>query len=103
AVETISSAPLSGTATASSKGFEGPVAVEITAEDGKLVALIIGDDKFAETQGIGTQVLEDEFAAQFIGKTLPLAESDIDLITGATISSRAAFEAVNKAYDKLAQ
>ena len=94
-------APASGTAEASSKGYGGPVAASITVEDGVLTAVTFGSDSFAETEGLGTKVLEEDFAAQFIGKALPLAEGDVDVIAGATVSSEAAISAVNKAYEKL--
>ncbi|MDL2319231.1 FMN-binding protein, partial [Eubacteriales bacterium OttesenSCG-928-A19] len=91
------------TETASRKGFEGPVAAAITIDPDshELLRVEFGDDQWAETDGIGSRVLDDAFWQQFIGKTLPLAEDDIDLISGATVSSQAAFEAVNKAYYKL--
>ena len=66
-----------------------------------LTAVTFGSDSFAETEGLGTKVLEEDFAAQFIGKALPLAEGDVDVIAGATVSSEAAISAVNKAYEKL--
>ena len=92
---------LGGTADASVKGFIGPIAVSITVEDGVLTAITIGDDDFAETEGFGTKVLAEDFHDLFIGKSLPLADGDIDVITGATISSQAVFAAVNEAYNKL--
>jgi Na+-translocating ferredoxin:NAD+ oxidoreductase RnfG subunit len=42
-------------------------------------------------------VAEEAFAGQFIGLTPPVKETQIELIAGATISSRAAVEAVNQA------
>lgn len=90
------------TASASSKGYEGPVAVTIAVDENNiLTSLVVGDENFAETEGLGARVREAEFIDQFIGKTLPLGEDDIDLISGATISSEAVVGAVNKAYDKL--
>lgn len=87
---------------ATAKGFGGDVFVEIELDaDGKIAAITIGDDKFAETPGLGARAQEDEFKAQFIGKSGQLTlGSDIEAITGATVTSAAVVEAVN---DALAQ
>lgn len=54
----------------------------------------------AETPGLGTKITENNFLQQFTGKTLPLAlkkdGGEIDAITGATITSRAFTNAVEK-------
>lgn len=50
-----------------------------------------------ETPGLGTEILKPKFLGQFIGKgTTDLIEpkKDIDIITGATISTRAVSEGV---------
>ena len=42
---------------------------------------------------------EEAFTSQFIGKTPPLTlNQDIDAVSGATLSSQAAVDAVNEAY-----
>ncbi len=90
------------TSTASSKGYAGPVAVTITLNDDDTIAsLEVGDDSFAETQGIGSRAKEAEFTDRFIGKKVPLAEGDVDVLTGATVTSQAVIKAVNKAAEKL--
>ncbi|MCL1964410.1 MAG: FMN-binding protein [Firmicutes bacterium] len=90
------------TAKASSRGYGGPVAVTLTVgENNTIAGLVIGGDTFAETKGIGSKALEPAFAEQFIGKALPLHEGDIDVIAGATVTSKAVIAAVNKAYEKL--
>lgn len=90
------------TANASEHGFKGPVAAYITVNsDGQIVNLTFGDDDFAETRGYGTMILEPDFAEQFIGKIPPIELRDIDMISGATITSEAAVHAVNAAYAKL--
>ena len=81
------------------EGFKGPVAVVVTVkDDGTISALKVGDDRFHETDGLGTLALEPEFAASFVGKALPVALSDIDALTGATVTTQAVVDAVNKAY-----
>jgi len=82
----------------SAQGFAGPVAVEVTVDaNNTITAIKIGDDQFAETEGFGANALEDAFQNQFIGKSLPVAVTDIDAIAGATITTNAVIEAINNA------
>ena len=84
---------------ATKKGFGGDVYVELGLDaEGKIAEITIGDDKFAETPGLGARAQEDEFKNQFIGKTGKLElGTDIDAIAGATITSQAVVDAVNEA------
>lgn len=83
---------------ASKDGFAGPVAVLVGFNDmGEIVSLVIGDETFSETEGLGAEALKPEFAEQFIGKKTPLAITDIDAISGATITSKAVVDAINEA------
>ena len=89
--------------TSSAKGYGGPVAVSVTLnDDNTIAALTVGDADFAETQGLGSKVQDEEFINQFIGKKVPLQDGDIDIIASATISSEAVIKAVNKAAEQLA-
>ena len=90
------------TVTASAQGFGGPVTVEAAFEDGRISWIAIGDSQFAETPGLGAKAQEDAFQAQFIGKTMPLALTDIDAIAGSTITSTAVVDALNAAYEQVA-
>jgi electron transport complex protein RnfG len=74
--------------------------------DGKIKGVIIGDNN--ETQGLGKKAAEPAFNGQFPGKAYdnPLkvvkaspGESDIQAITGATITSKAVTNAVNTAVE----
>ena len=86
--------------TASAQGFAGPVAVTLTLDDGLTIQSIeIGDDQFAETDGLGAKAKDAEFTDQFVGKTLPLKDGDIDAISGATITTNAVLDAVNAIYE----
>ena len=85
------------THTGSAKGFDGPVAVEVTVDNNTITAIKIGDEQFSETPGLGAKALDEDFQKQFIGKTLPIALEDIDAITGATITSTAVVNAINEA------
>ena len=89
--------PAEGVYSATASGFRGPVYVEAAFEDGKVSYISVGDDSFAEDIGAG--VVEPDFMYQFIGKQMPLEVADIDVITGATISSTAVVNALNDAYD----
>ena len=84
---------------ATEKGFGGDVYVELGLDaEGKIAEITIGDDKFAETPGLGARAQEDEFKNQFIGKSGKLElGTDIDAIAGATITSQAVVDAVNEA------
>lgn len=87
------------TANASVLGYAGPVLVRLTLDaNGAISSLDVGGARFEETVGVGSRVREEEFTAQFIGKTPPLTlGEDIDGISGATVSSQAAVDAVNEA------
>ena len=88
--------------TASAKGFAGPVAVTLELdENGAISSIVIGDAFFDETEGYGKKALEDEFKNQFIGMTPPLQLSDIDAISGATVTSTAVVNAINTVYSQL--
>ncbi|MEW6523625.1 MAG: FMN-binding protein [Bacillota bacterium] len=69
---------------------------------GKVLSVVILN--MSETPGIGTRVKEASFLGQFIGKSVkdPIAMgTDIDGISGATISSRAVAAGVRKGADLL--
>ena len=88
--------------TASAQGFGGPVAVTLELDaNGAISSITIGDDYFNETEGYGKKALEDSFSSQFIGMTPPLELSDIDAISGATVTSTAVVNAINTVYAQL--
>lgn len=100
AVPQSSAAPVSErTANASVIGYGGPVLVRLTLDERNAIqALDIGGARFMETEGVGSRIRDESFVQQFIGKTPPLElDRDIDVISGATVSSTAALEAVNEA------
>ncbi|MBE5771825.1 MAG: FMN-binding protein [Clostridiales bacterium] len=98
---TLPEKPAEGVFGASAQGFAGPVWVDVAFDaDGKITYISVGDDQFAETPGFGLKAKDAEFLIQFIGKTAPLADADVDAIAGATITSKAVISAVNDAYDK---
>ncbi len=83
--------------TGTSKGYDGQVPVMVAfGPDGTVASVYISGT--SETPGLGKKVEEAGFLSQFTGltaKTLTLSE--IDAITGATISSNAALTAYNYA------
>lgn len=86
------------TANASVIGYAGPVLVRLWLDEHNSIHdLRIGEERMLETPGLGARVAEEGFARQFIGLVPPVQEGDVELIAGATISSRAAIEAVNQA------
>lgn len=83
----------------SAQGFAGPVTVKVTLNNNKIKGIEIDDAYFAETPGFGAKALEDAFQAQFVGKTLPLDQHDIDALAGATITTTAVIDAINSVMD----
>ncbi len=86
-----------GSYSASAQGFGGPVRVFLTVDESRTVTAIrIGDSQFAETDGLGAKAKEEAFQSQFIGKTLPLKEGEIEAIAGATITTNAVLQAIDQ-------
>ena len=87
---------------ATAQGFGGPVKVFMTLDENRTItAFSVGDEQFAETEGLGARAKEEAFLNQFIGKTLPVAMGDIDALTGATITTNAVLEATGIVNDGL--
>ncbi len=75
------------------QGFAGDVVVNAVLDGNTIQSLSIQAPD--ETEGLGKKAEEAEFAAQFVGKTLPVSISDIDAIAGATITTTAVVDALN--------
>ena len=85
-------AKLSGSAEGWSGGKVSVAAV--LDDEAKIAGLTI--DASTQTEEFGGLTQSDpEFAAQFIGKTLPVDAAEIDVIAGATITTNAVIDAVN--------
>lgn len=83
------------------QGYAGPIQV-VTGMDaaGVITGISVGGPDFKETSGLGSKTKDPEFTDQFKTKKAPVAlGTDIDGITGATISSAAVVKAVNTACD----
>ena len=81
----------------SAKGYKGAIALTVAFDaQGNLLGVRIGSH--GETASLGARISEEWFYSQYTGKTLPVElKTDIEAITGATISSRAVTDAVNEA------
>ena len=88
-------AALSGSA----EGFGGgAVSVTVVLDDAAKIAALTVDASTQTPEYGGRAQDEPEFAAQFIGKSLPLAlGEDVDALSGATVTSAAVVEALNGA------
>jgi electron transport complex protein RnfG len=83
---------------ASGKGYSSTIETMVgMTKDGKITAIkVIG---LNETPGLGSRVSESAFMSQFANKDIP-GLSQVQAITGATISSRAVINSVtNKAQE----
>ncbi len=84
---------------AQSKGYGGqvPIAVAFTADGTVRSITAMSND---ETPGLGTKIANDSYIGQYVGLAAEPADAgDIDFISGATISSRAALAAYNIAVE----
>ncbi|HBG09831.1 MAG: RnfABCDGE type electron transport complex subunit G [Limnochordia bacterium] len=78
-------------------GYGGAVRVLVGVDENTDQILNVKILNHAETPGLGSRIEEEGFRSQFAGKTVqdPIAiNQDIDIISGATISSRAVADAV---------
>lgn len=91
-------------AATSPSGYGGDVQIAIGISDGKLTGFDVVAQ--SETAGLGSKVTEDTFKSQFAGKPASALEytksgateeNQIDAISGATITTGAATDAVNAA------
>ena len=79
---------------ASSKGIGGDVPVTVTVKDGKIAKVEVGEN--SETEGIGSKAIEQ----------LPDAivkangTEGVDAVSGASVTSKAIFDAVNDCMDQ---
>ena len=85
--------------TAQSRGYGGQVPAAVAfSTDGTILGVTMMDN--SETPGLGQKVTEDAFSGQFVGRDASaFTIDDIDAVTGATISSKAAVSAINLAIE----
>ncbi|MBO7674054.1 MAG: FMN-binding protein [Atopobiaceae bacterium] len=82
---------------AQAKGYGGQVPIAVAfAEDGHVLNIAAMSN--SETPGLGTKIAHESHIGQYVGRTAePTAAESIDMISGATISSKAALAAFNTA------
>jgi uncharacterized protein with FMN-binding domain len=80
------------TLTGTGKGYGGDVTVTVTMEGDKITKVVAKGDK--ETAGVGSKAIE-QLPAKFVEKN----SADVDVVAGATVTSRALIYAVKNALD----
>ena len=78
-----------GTYTASGKGYDGEVPVTVTIEGGKIASVTVGYNY--ATSGIGLMAI-DQLPAKIVAAN---GTEGVDAVSGATVTSKAIFTAVN--------
>ncbi len=84
---------------AQSKGYGGQVPIAVAfGPDGAVLAITTMANE--ETPGLGTKIANESYIGQYVGLGASHLEAgDVDLISGATISSKAALAAFNIAVE----
>lgn len=86
-------------------GYGGTVRVLVGVDENSNQILNVKILSHSETPGLGSKIEEDGFRSQFVGKKVsdPIkVGTDINIISGATVSSRAVSEAVRQGFDDTA-
>jgi electron transport complex protein RnfG len=85
---------------ASDQGYGGPIEVWIGVDTlGELTRVWIDSNKLLETKGFGDRVASPDFLAEFSGRSQQEV-SKVEVLTGATVSSRAAIKAISKGLER---
>ena len=83
-----------------SPGFGGDVSMMVAMTEDKTV-LGVKIVSMSETPGIGTKVDDAEYLSQYAGADLSLTAADVDVVSGATKSSKAVLNGVIDALEAL--
>lgn len=75
------------------KGWMGDIVVSVTVDESRILAISVGDH--SETAGIGTKAVDSLPDAIIKANTL-----DVDVVSGATVTSKSILNAVNDALQK---
>lgn len=82
---------------AQAKGYGGQVPIAV-AFDGDGTVLSLSALSNEETPGLGSKATDPTYLQQYVGKPAQtLSDTDVDLVSGATISSKAVLSAFNAA------
>lgn len=92
----------------SASGYSGEIVIMVGISDGKLVNFKV--TRQTETPGLGNKIAREDFNKPLRGRDLVTTKwqvkkdgGDVDAVTAATISSRAACEAIRDALDRYAE
>ena len=85
--------------TAQARGYGGQVPAAVAfSTDGTILQVIMMSNE--ETPGLGQKVTDEDFSGQFAGREAqPLTIDQVDAVSGATISSKAAVTAIDLAVE----
>ena len=89
--------------TAQARGYGGQVPAAVAfSSDGTILQVIMMSNE--ETPGLGQKVTDEDFSGQFAGREAqPLTIDQVDAVSGATISSKAAVTAIDLAIEAYQQ
>ena len=89
--------------TAQAKGLTGEFPVNVTVDESNAIVKVeLGDSSTDMDASFLNMVKTDaNYLNQFLGKTAPVDEASIDVVAGATVSSKAVVAAVNAACENL--
>ena len=96
--------PAEGTVvSAQAKGLTGEFPVNVTVDESNAIVKVeLGDSSTDMDASFLNMVKTDaNYLNQFVGKTAPVDEASIDVVAGATVSSKAVIAAVNAACENL--
>ena len=89
--------------TAQAKGLTGEFPVNVTVDESNAIVKVELGDSSTDTDASFLNMVKTDanYLNQFVGKTAPVDEATIDVVAGATVSSKAVVAAVNAACENL--
>ena len=96
--------PAEGTVvSAQAKGLTGEFPVNVTVDESNAIVKVELGDSSTDTDASFLNMVKTDanYLNQFVGKTAPVDEASIDVVAGATVSSKAVVAAVNAACENL--
>ena len=96
--------PAEGTVvSAQGKGLTGEFPVNVTVDESNAIVKVELGDSSTDTDASFLNMVKTDanYLNQFVGKTAPVDEASIDVVAGATVSSKAVVAAVNAACENL--
>ena len=89
--------------TAQAKGLTGEFPVNVTVDESNAIVKVELGESSTDTDASFLNMVKTDanYLNQFVGKTAPVDEASIDVVAGATVSSKAVVAAVNAACENL--